>query len=309
MSHFYSKVHIDRLDVFVNRLKREIVAESEPLAAEFAATPEPIPYEDREKLPYRPIREGERWGGTWDCGWFRLRGKVPAAWKGAYVTLNLDFGGEALVFDADGCPKVGLTNGSVFDAHYSKDMVHYLPKCRGGETIDLWVETGANGLFGVKLCEDPAWCENPDEVHGSYSACVRRLRVCRFDYEAWQLWLDLSVLQDLVKTLPEGSARKMQVLRCASRALDAYPTGGSAAARAILKEAFALDTDPATLDVHGIGHAHIDTAWLWPMRETVRKVARTFSSQIGLIERYPDYKFGASQAQLYAFAKERYPTL
>jgi alpha-mannosidase len=47
--------------------------------------------------------------------------------------------------------------------------------------------------------------------------------------------------------------------------------------------------------VTAIGHCHIDTAWLWPYEETKRKVARSWSSQLDLIDRYPGYVFTASQ--------------
>ena len=29
-----------------------------------------------------------------------------------------------------------------------------------------------------------------------------------------------------------------------------------------------------------IGHSHLDTAWLWPVRETLHKAARTFSNAL-----------------------------
>ena len=309
MSHFYPKVHHDRINVALNILKKEIIVETVKFEAEYAVTPEPVPYADRLKLEYKPIHEGEKWGDTWDCGWFHVKAKVPATWKGAYVTGRFDFSGEALVFDEKGDPKVGLTNGSVFDNHYYKDTAHLIPCCNGGEEIDLWIETGANGLGGVNLAGDPAWIEDKSKIHGTYNGVVNVMRLCRFDYEKWQLWLDLFLLEDLVRAVPEKSARRMSLLRGMSKALDALATDGTKAAREALKPLFAVPSDPATLDVWGVGHAHIDTAWLWPLRETVRKCARTFSSQIGLIERYPGYVFGASQAQLYAFTKKNYPGL
>jgi alpha-mannosidase len=58
-----------------------------------------------------------------------------------------------------------------------------------------------------------------------------------------------------------------------------------------------------------VGHAHIDAAWLWPMRESIRKCGRTFASQLYYLKEYKDYVFGASQAQLYAFTREHYPEL
>lgn len=40
-----------------------------------------------------------------------------------------------------------------------------------------------------------------------------------------------------------------------------------------------------------IGHSHLDTAWLWPVAETRRKLRRTVSNAVTLLERYPQYKF------------------
>ena len=309
MSHFYPEVHLSRVRELLRRLPKEIVKESIPFTAVYAVTPEPVPYAERQRLEYRPIREGETWGREWDCGWFHIQARVPASWKGAYVTARLDFGGETLVFDDQGDPMVGLTNGSVFDAHYSKDVVHLMPHCRGGEAVDLWLETGANNLFGITRCGDPAWIEDPSKVHGTFTGRVVSLRLCRFDEAKWRLWLDLQVLENLVTALPETAARRTHLLRGMSKALDVYAQKGAAACRTALKPVCAVPSDPATVDVYGVGHAHIDTAWLWPFRETVRKCGRTFASQIRLIERYPGYVFGASQAQLYAFTKQTYPGL
>lgn len=309
MSHFYADVHAARINEVIRRLAREIVMDHVPLEAVFAVTPEPVPFSERESLTYRAIREGGAWGKTWDCGWFHVRGKIPEAWKGAAVTAQLDFMGETLVFDTDGNPLVGLTSGSVFDALANKDMLHLAAACSGGEAIDLWVETGCNGLFGVTRPADPSREEDPDRHHGHYASSVAKMRLCRFDTDAWHLWLDLTVLSNLAAMLKDGTARKLQVLRGCSKALDLLPTGGANAVRKALKPLFDLPTDPATVDVYGIGHAHIDTAWLWPVRETIRKCGRTFASQIALIERYPGYCFGASQAQLYAFTKQHYPSL
>ena len=309
MSHFYPEIYAPRIQEIQKRLTREIVLEHVLFAAEFAVTPEPVPFTKRHTLSYRRICEGQTWGQTWDCGWFHLKASVPKAWAGAYVTARLDFAGEALVFDTQGDPLVGLTNGSIFDAAYSKDTMHLFPKCKGGEAVDLWVETGANGLTGVHRCGDPAWVEDPSKIHGTYPGKVVSIRLCRFDNEKWQLWIDLQVLESLLKSLPETSARRLQILRSVSKALDLYATQGTRACRQALQPVFAVRSNPATVDVYGVGHAHIDTAWLWPFRETIRKCGRTFASQIGLIKRYPGYVFGASQAQLYAYAKQHYPTL
>jgi alpha-mannosidase len=57
------------------------------------------------------------------------------------------------------------------------------------------------------------------------------------------------------------------------------------------------------------GHAHIDLAWLWPLAETRRKARRTFWTQIGLMEQYPDFIFNQSSAQAYQWIEEDDPEL
>ena len=54
-----------------------------------------------------------------------------------------------------------------------------------------------------------------------------------------------------------------------------------------------------------VGHAHIDTAWLWPVSETIRKCARTFSNQIALLEKYPEYIFTDESMEDYSFSFDR----
>lgn len=61
--------------------------------------------------------------------------------------------------------------------------------------------------------------------------------------------------------------------------------------------------------MHMVGQSHIDIAWLWPVRETVRKVSRTFSTMTSLMEEYPDFIYSQSQPLLYAWVKERDPAL
>ena len=83
-----------------------------------------------------------------------------------------------------------------------------------------------------------------------------------------------------------------------------------AAARTLLAERIAaIAPDPEAGRIYLTGHSHIDTAWLWTLRETVRKCSRTFATACRMMERYPDYHFSCSQPQLYAYTKEHFPAL
>lgn len=48
---------------------------------------------------------------------------------------------------------------------------------------------------------------------------------------------------------------------------------------------------------------------LWPFSATQQKVARSWSTQVDLMERYPEHRFAASQAQQYKWLEELYPML
>src|SRR5699024_5950059 len=62
-----------------------------------------------------------------------------------------------------------------------------------------------------------------------------------------------------------------------------------------------------TVDV--VGHTHIDTAWLWRLRHTREKCARSFSTVNRLMEEYPEYIFLHTQAQQYDFIRQDYPDI
>ena len=61
--------------------------------------------------------------------------------------------------------------------------------------------------------------------------------------------------------------------------------------------------------LYAFGHAHLDVAWLWPIAETKRKIARTVINQLSLIDEYPEYRFLQSQPYLFTLLKNCYPEL
>ncbi len=80
-------------------------------------------------------------------------------------------------------------------------------------------------------------------------------------------------------------------------------------ALATLKHSIASAGAPMDVDIVGVGHAHIDVAWLWTLGQTVRKSGRTFSNVLRLMEQYPEYQFSQSQAQLYQYTEQYYPEI
>jgi alpha-mannosidase len=129
----------------------------------------------------------------------------------------------------------------------------------------------------------------------------------------WHLSLDLEVLRDLMLELSLDDPRRHEILRAIERSLDALdPHDVPATAQKARDELVDVLSRPAHASAHtlsAIGHAHIDSAWLWPLRETVRKASRSFANVTWLATQYPEFVFAASQAQQYAWVKENQPKI
>lgn len=264
------------------------------MTAEFTHDAEaPIPYDGACRAKYRPIEVGAKWADLWGSAWFRFSGIVPKSHAGHETVALIDIEGEGCVF-VDGSPVQGITAGDRRDLHGTKRLVPLYPKAKGGEKVSLMVEGGANGMFGA----------GPREFH------LRECRLVRFDRTIRELEYDLRVLFSLQEKLIEGSRRREQILAGLNEACNTWKDGaGIKECLLITKGLLSKRASASAPTVYSVGHAHIDLGWLWPTRETVRKGGRTFSTALRLMEEYPEYVFGASQPQLYAWVKERYPKL
>ncbi len=270
---------------------------------------EPISVADARTRVYASFEVGQQWGGAWDTTWFRMHATIPDHWAGSEVVALLDLGGAGVVgFTAEGLvwegdqPRQGL--------HLKHREYVVARPAVGGDPVELFIEAAANPI--------PPWAISPwpllmPDVDGPpiYALGQAELAVVERDIEAF--FFDALVLRKLIDVLPADEARASEVLAALERACDAIVpddlTGSVPAARAELEPALARSAGPDAHRVSAIGHAHIDTAWLWPTRETKRKCARTFSNALRLMEDYPEYKFSASQAQQYTWMKELYPPL
>jgi alpha-mannosidase len=264
-------------------------------------TPEPVPFAERQQGRKLVLRPGDRWSkATFDCAWFHFTGTVPDVAAGKDIVLLIDLNGEGCVVDEAGRPVLGLTSiSSGFSRELGepgKRVVPFRRPAAGGEAIDLWVEAGANDLFGVRrnngVLEEAAIAIRNPEFHA--------------------LQYDFAVLHELMQQLPAESRRAVQLRGALERAgalLHDFTELEAAAARAVLRPELARRGKDKTVTVSAVGHAHMDLAWLWPIRETIRKCGRTFATALAMLERYPDYVFGASQPQQYAWVKQHYPAL
>lgn len=300
--------------VLRERIRPAVHPVSTPLTVEIWSAPgEPVPVADGLAAPTRPIAPGTPWGTPWGTSWFKVTGEVPAGWAGRTVEAVLDLGFtprtpgfqcEGLVYEPDGTPVKGL--------HPRNDHVRVGAPAAGGERVHWHVEAASNpDLEADGVPFQPTPLGDPATAGDAPLYVLGEMRLAVFDETVWDLVMDLEVLGELMAELPVDGARRWEILRALGRALDAVDlqdvNGTAQAARAELAGVLASPAAPAAHRVSAVGHAHIDSAWLWPLRETVRKVARTAANMTRLLDDEPDFVFAMSQAQQFAWIKEHRP--
>ncbi|MBC8182041.1 alpha-mannosidase [candidate division KSB1 bacterium] len=298
-----------RIEVFIKRLKDLYYEDEIPLTIEYKKFENMESFDKRLDGKYDSIKKGVSWGSNWERAWFHITGEVPNEWKGKLVVARIDLGGEALIFDKDGTPLQSLSVHNIWGDGFRRDRFEISEKAEGGEKVDLWIEASAGQLFGVQLEQDKG--NQPPKKFGNYEATIGTVALTVFRKDIWHLYLDFLVLNDLMKSLPEKSVRRARILHVLNNVIDSFKEDAESVKKARDMVAVELKKSSSASDLKtmAVGHAHLDTAWLWPLSETIRKCARTFSTQIDLIEKYPGYIFGASQPQHYAFVKKYYPAL
>ncbi|MFF3454952.1 alpha-mannosidase [Streptomyces sp. NPDC002730] len=299
--------------VLDERIRPAVYPESVPLeVAVWNAPGEPVPVAEGLAASPGPIAVGDMWGAPWGTSWFRVTGTVPAAWAGKTVEAILDLGFdenmpgfqcEGLVHLPDGTPVKGLNPRN--------QWVRIGAPVEGGEEVRLHIEAASNPVILDYHPFLPTRLGDKETAGTDPQYTLTRMDLAVFDETVWQLVLDLEVLGELMQELPVEGARRWDILRAVGHALDAIDlqdvNGSAVAARSCLEGVLSTPAGPSAHRISAIGHAHIDSAWLWPLRETVRKVARTTSNMTALLEDEPEFIFTMSQAQQFAWIKEHRP--
>jgi alpha-mannosidase len=217
-----------------------------------------------------------------DLGWSRT---VPG------------FQAEGLVHEPDGRVVKGL--------HPRNE---WIPATTGD--VEWYVEAAANPtvLTGFRPTDlGDRLTTGPDRLY-----VLTRADLCRRESEVAELVADLEVVEGLRRSLPDDQ-RAAELLVAIERALDALDltdvVATAAVARAELAGALATRAEPGGHTVSAVGHAHIDSAWLWPVRETIRKVARTVANVVQLMDTDDTLVYAMSSAQQWAWLEAAYPEL
>ena len=278
----------------LNALREKTVRPVCDLSVTVGVSREPVGWEEKETLAYRPVRSGQVWAPhVYDCGWFRVSGALPEnALADETLALEIRLGAEGLVYTNDGAPWEMVSAKTL--------AVDALTVERGKSTVKLCEGLTENG--SLRFFIDAGF--NGSIMNGPFGVGVFHCaRIVRIDPAFYAFYYDYLTALSLYASLPKGEGAA--VLSAANGAFAAAMAGDPARGRELLSSV--LHGSPADFTLYAVGHSHLDLAWLWPVRETKRKAARTFTKQMNLIERYPGYIYGASQPWQFEYLRAHQP--
>ena len=247
-----------------------------------------------ERMPrsgWKPFPMHGRWGGFDQTTWFRMTVRVPESMQGRRVVALVRPGGESLAY-VKGEPFQGLD--------LNRDELYLTDKARGGETFEIVLESVPSVRF---------------DVHHYFEYADLAV----MNPAPWDFYYDCQVLLDVCEQLdPNYAPRRemMSLLLNTMQFVDMQHKGGPAYFRSLIRARELMGLWRKKFEAsYGLGNltltgqSHIDTAWLWPLRETRRKCARTFSTVLNYMERYPEFVYMASQPVQYEWIEQHYPEL
>jgi len=247
----------------------------------------------------------DRWGGFDQTTWFRMDVTVPFEWKGLRVVALIRAAEASLIPEQTGLSEGGESlvylNGEPFQGlDRNRDVLVLAEKAKGGERFEIVLEACPSTRY---------------DLHHLFAYASLAV----MDTMVWDFYWDCKVAFDAAQQLDQNSVFARQLHKLIHETVwsidlqhksdESYYESIRRAQRTFRKAIRPFQQSAGMGKLTLAGHAHIDTAWLWPLRETQRKCARTFSTVLNLMDRYPEFHFSCSQAIQYAWIKEHYPEL
>jgi len=261
------------------------------------------------KLPFEDTRVGESFGPSWSTHWFKIQIDIPEEWVGERIDIMWNSSSECLLYTSDGKPLQGFTgiDWQLRDTFcwFYKPLPSDAPR-----TYELYMEMACNNMFGTGKSD----YLTPEDDR--YDFTLKMAHIAVRDQEVYDFWIDFRLISDMALNMDQDSQRAADALYVANNIINHYNEEDRKLGRSALKKCQELAraflsqrSGDSTHRISAVGHAHIDAVWLWNDAETHRKVARTFATQLHLMDMYPSHKFAQSTPFFYMWVQKEYPSL
>ncbi|MCH1625217.1 alpha-mannosidase [Fredinandcohnia quinoae] len=249
------------------------------------------------------LQQGDQWTGRDRYLWLHAAVQIPAQWKDQKVVGLFDFGRTG-GGNNSGFESLLFLNGKPFQGVDSNHQEVFFPPATVGSTVQLDFRLWS-GLEG-----------GGEPREQTYT--LETSRLCWLDEAVDDLYYTSLAAWQTIKELGDERPEKHEIIKALNQAfmeLDWSKPGDDnfydscKIAGTILHEMLNEIEKHHPVTIHCVGHTHIDVAWLWQLKHTREKAARSFSTVLRLMEQYPEYYFLQTQPQLYEYIKHDYPEI
>ncbi|MBP5274482.1 MAG: alpha-mannosidase, partial [Abditibacteriota bacterium] len=246
----------------------------------------------------RSVSPGDVWAKAGETAFFKKTVAIPPEWKGGYVALEFLAAGEGLL----------SVNGEYYSGiDDNRGYICLTREAAGGEELVLDIEMKTGGYHEYL----------PRDRRMPF--ILRTSRMYVVDKAAEAAWFDFLVPFEVASSLDDGLLKDKVydvLYKCLLTAdltrsdeRDYVIPALTAAAEELKKRLADIDFGKAAGEAVYTGHSHIDVAWLWPLKESMRKAGRTYSTVASLMDEFPEYHFNCSQVPLYLYLKKNFPSV
>ena len=251
----------------------------------------------KHKDNWQDFKLGQNWSEEEDITtFFKTKVKLPNEIKEEEkFVMHIETGGEAALYINDELIQ-GLDRNHAYVTINNKEYL--------GKEVELFIEAALDRINKIYV---------PDP---NYEHKLSTAELILINKQAEDFYYNIISLIELINTLKkrneDAKAREMKNIFEQIKN-QYYIQAGTQIDYEYLNKKFESLIEEVDFDtsykIACFGHAHIDVAWLWQFKETIRKSARSFSTAVNLMDEYPAFKFIQSQPQLYWYIKEYYPEL
>lgn len=260
-----------------------------------------VPYADFDDSGFSDFRLWDTWGGYDKTAWFRTVIKIPKSFQDGPIAVKLlpgprdggDSTAEALLY-VNGSPMQGI------DIWHEEAL---LPQ-------NLWNEKEL--ILALK-----AWS---GVLVPPKFRTFKVAQLIKLDIKVDKFCFIMDTLVRCAKLIEEDDLRHIRLKKLLNKTIqkvdflnykeEDYYQSIYEALNFIQSELDKLSLiEEVKPTIYGVGHSHIDMAWLWRLNATREKASRTFSTVLNLMEQYPEYRFMHSSPQLYQFLSQDYPEI
>ncbi len=260
-------------------------------------------YDDRH---WHPFVTGQSWGGRDQTNWFRIPLQIPHGPADRKLALIIQPGKR---FDFKSSEGGDLREYEIM-VYWDGRPLQSVDVRRN--EIPIWdmAEYGKNHLIALQAFSGLE----------SHRHVFERADLVAVDVIAEELYFTVKNIYETLLAISESHGEYPRLKRVLEQALlqvdylqTASPAFFDSLARArdlIHRELGSTRTQQIGLPaVLSLGHSHLDLAWKWQIRHSIKKAVRTCCNALRLQDLYPEYRFTASQAQLYKWMQDYSPDI